>query len=166
MRTLHRRYGHAASTEPMSAAAFVEALKSHLQLQGRTIRIRNEPSWGPRKEDEVYINFVNLPEGVGSAGGGAEAENNRASYWVRGFGPAGTPAAKVQIEESNTVFGHRGGVDAYGAPRGASYRLRKKTAAPGVIAKYLADFLNKLVAEVPPNFTHTGQEWHNRALGK
>jgi hypothetical protein len=29
------------------------------------------------------------------------------------------------------------------------------TAPPSVIAKYLADFINKIVAEVPPNFTHT-----------
>jgi hypothetical protein len=155
--SLRKRYGHAANSAPMSAAEFVDALRSHLRLDGRYIWIRNEPSWGPRKEDEVYVNFVNLPVDVveSKQGGGAEAENNRASYWIRGFGPAGATSGKVRVEEHNSVFRHRGGVDVYGAPRGVSHQLRAKSAAPSVIAKYLADFLNKLIAEVPPNFTHT-----------
>ncbi|HTP97943.1 MAG TPA: hypothetical protein VMN56_01375 [Casimicrobiaceae bacterium] len=157
MRALRQRYGHATASAPMSAAEFVEALRSHLKIGDRYISIRNEPSWGPRKEDQVYVNFVNLPSDVVATkqGGGAEAENNRASYWIRGFGPAGAPAAKVKVEESNSVFAHRGGLDAYGAPRPAGIRMRAKTAAPAAVAKHLADHINKIVAEVPPNFTHT-----------
>jgi hypothetical protein len=167
--SLRKRYGHATPAVNMSAQDFANALLSHLKLDGRHIRIRADKSWGPRHEDEVYVNFVNLPQEVHARGegGGAESENNRASYWIRGFGVDGAPApsGKVRVEEHNSVFRHRGGVDAYGAPRGVSHQLRAKSAAPSVIAKYLADFLNKLVAEVPPKFTHTGEEWYARALG-
>lgn len=141
-----------ANASSMGAKEFVELLRAQLQLQGRTIRIRNEPSWGPRKEDEVYINFVNLPEGVGGAGGGAEAENNRASFWVRGFGAgnAPPPSGKVKVEQSNSAL-----------YKGSSYSrenrvpFRAKTGTPEQVAAYLAAFLNKVVREVEPRYTHT-----------
>lgn len=131
----------------MNAAQFVEELRGHLRLQGRHISIRVTPLRLVRDQaDDVYINFVNLPEGVGGAGGGAEAENNRASFWVRGFGFNGapTPTGKIKVELSNSVFRMEG------IPN-----MRAKTAAPGVVAKYLADYINKIVETVPPNFTHT-----------
>ncbi len=144
---LRRRYGHAGGAN-MGAQEFVAALREHLKLQGRQAHIRVTPSWGisDRGAESVYVNFFNLPEGVGGAGGGAEAENNRASFWVRGFGVAGAPApsGKVRVELSNSVF----------TP---AHKLRAKSAAPGVIAKYLADHINKIVAEVPPHFTHTSR---------
>lgn len=147
--TLRKRYAHAGGGEEMNAQAFADTLRGLLQLQGRHAGIRvtglrlvaNQP-------DDVYVNFINLPEGVGKAGGGAEAENNRASFWVRGFGVHGAPSAtgKVKVEMANSVFRSKGI-----AP------MRAKTASPSVIAKYLADYINKIVAEVPPHFTHTGQ---------
>jgi hypothetical protein len=146
-RTLRKRYGQASGAVPavnMSAQEFAAALQGYMNLAGRYVSVRAEPSWGPRKDDEVYVNFVNLPAEVvfTRQGGGAEAENNRASYWIRGFGVAGAPApsGKVRVEESNSVFAHRGGPDAYGAPRRDSLKLRSKSAAPSVIAKYLGDF--------------------------
>lgn len=159
MHSLRKRYGHAANNAPMSAVEFIDALRSHLKLDGRHIMIRQESLGRLGALDAVYVNFVNLPTDVHASrqGGGAESENNRASYWIRGFGVDGAPApsGKVRVEEHNSVFRHRGGNDVYGAPRGVSYQLRTKTAAPSVIAKYLADFINKIVVEVPPNFTHT-----------
>jgi hypothetical protein len=134
--------GGSKTAASMTAHEFASELQNRLRLQGRQAMVRVEASWGPRKDEEVYVNFVNLPEGVGSAGGGAEAENNRSSYWIRGFGPASAPAAaKVKVEESNTVF--------------RTHRMRAKTGAPEAVARTLADHLNKLVAEVPPRFTHT-----------
>lgn len=120
------------------------ALESQLRLGDRQIRIRIEPSWGHVKKDDVYVNYINLPRGVGSAGGGAEAENNRMSFWIWNFGVAGAPppTGKVKLEMSNSAL-----------PR--EYKLRGRTGDPRSIAKYLADFLNKVAAEVPPKFTHT-----------
>jgi hypothetical protein len=129
---------------PMSAAAFVDALREHLQIGDRYISSRVESSWGPRKDEEVYVNFVNLPIAVVQRreGGGAEAENNRASFWIRGFGTAGAPASRVKIECSNSVFS-------------PAHKLRAKTGSPAAVAKYLAEFLNRIARDVPPRFTHT-----------
>jgi hypothetical protein len=126
------------TASPMTAHEFVSALEGRLDLQGRRAKARVETSWGPGKEESVYVNFVNLPEGLG----GAEAENNRASYWVRGFGPASSPqSSKVKVEESTTVF--------------RNHHMRAKTGTPEAVLRTLADHLNKLAREVPPNFTHT-----------
>jgi hypothetical protein len=158
---LGRRYGHSVDPawqpfDTMGAPAFADALRGRLEdvLGGRQVTVRAGTSWGAGKEGDVYINFVNLPQGVGAAGGGAEAENNRASFWIRGFGRADapSPSGKLKIEQSNTVF--------------RKHKLRGRTAAPGAIAKYLVEFLARLVREVEPHFTHTNQEWHNRALGE
>lgn len=157
--SLRKRYGHASNVGPMTPVEFIDVLRSHLKLDGRHILIRQESLRNHGSLDAVYVNFVNLPEDVHASkqGGGAESENNRASFWIEGFGMGGTSSGpKIRVKESNSVFRHRGGNDVYGAPRrDASHQLRMKTAAPGVIAKYLADFINKIVAEVPPNFTHT-----------
>jgi len=124
---------------------FVATLKAHLRIGDRQIRIDNHSRLGSTYED-VYVNFINLPTSIARAGGGAEAENNRMSFWIRGFDKkdpaASAPTGKVKIELSNTTL-----------PR--AYMLRAKSGPPDVIAGYLADFLNKVVAEVPPHFTHT-----------
>jgi hypothetical protein len=132
--------------ETMGAAAFVEALKSHLKLQGRQARVSVSKGMDFVKDESVYVNFINLPSGVGGAGGGAEAENNRMSFWVRGFGvdSAPPPSGKVKVELSNSAL-----------PR--EYKLRAKSGPPAAIAKYLADFINTVVEKVQPHFTHTVQ---------
>lgn len=137
---------------PMSATEFKAALEQRLRLEGRQARVQVETGWGPKKEESVYVNFINLPLGIGAAGGGAEAENNRASFWVRGFGPASAPeAAKVKVEQSNSSL-YKGA----GAPsRETRVTMRSKTGTPEQVAKSLADFLNGVVKDVAPRFTHT-----------
>jgi hypothetical protein len=137
---------------PMSATEFAADLERRLNVGDRQVRVKVDTSWGPRKEESVYVNFINLPAGIGAAGGGAEAENNRASFWVRGFGPASAPeAAKVKVEQSNSSL-YKGA----GAPsRETRVTMRSKTGTPEQVAKSLADFLNGVVKDVAPRFTHT-----------
>ena len=139
---------------PMSATEFKADLERRLKVGDRQVRVTVDTSWGPRKEESVYVEFVNLPKGIGAAGGGAEAQNNRASFWVRGFGPAAAPeAAKVKVEQSTSSL-YRGA----GAPsRETHVTMRAKSGTPEQAAKTLADFLNKVVDEVEPRFTHTGR---------
>jgi hypothetical protein len=144
---LRTRYGRAESKEPMNAEGFAAALRSHLRLDGRHCSIRVTPMRLVDKQpDDVLVRFVNLPEGVGGAGGGAEAENNRATFWVRGFGFAGAPSGKARVETSTSVFSHKG------------HKMRSKSGPPAVIAKYLADHINGIVAAVPPHFTHSSPQ--------
>ena len=129
-----------------SANGFVETLTSLLNLMGRQVYIKTK---NLGTYDSVYVNFINLPNGFGKGGGGAEAENNRMSFWVHGFDkldpdrPA--PNGKVKVEMSNSAL-----------PR--QYRLKAKTSTPEKIAGYLSCFLNKVVLEVQPNFTHSKVE--------
>ena len=125
----------------LSSVEFIALLKSHLQQNRMQIRIRNYET-SPSARNSVYVNFINLPEAIAGTSG-AEAENNRMSFWIEGFGrnlPMKDGMVKVQMHNS-------------ALPR--EYRLRAKTATPEKIAQYLADFLNKVVKEVPPNYTHT-----------
>ena len=129
--------------EPMSATAFIELLSS-MQPADRQTRIRFDPSIaGERGGGSVYVNFINLPPGVGGAGGGAEAENNRASFHIRGFAhdPA-VPVAKVKVDQSNNVFRR-------------TVPFRARTGSPEVAARHLSAYLAAVVKTVPPNFTHT-----------
>lgn len=123
---------------------FAKELESHLKLDGRQIRIDTKGFAGSRQT--VYVSFVNLPHGVGSAGGGAEAMNNRMVFSVEGFSKEGgpPPAGKVKVQ-----------LTASSLP--SEYRLRAKSGPPNAVVKYLADFINKVVKEVPPKYTHTQQ---------
>lgn len=132
------------TTEP-GAIEFVETLLEGFRHNNdRQLYVVIDQSWGSQKVDDVNIRFINLPPRIGAAGGGAEAENNRMSFWVKGFSSdnAPPPTGKVKINMSTSSL-----------PR--THTLRAKSGAPLAIAKYLADFLNKVVAEVPPLFTHT-----------
>lgn len=135
--------------------AFVDYFGAMLNIGDRRILVRNEHQLGGKfvgdafkpRVDDVYVNYVNLPKDAnGGSGGGAEAENNRMSFWVRGFDAFNPdkdgPTGKVKVEMANSAL-----------PR--SYKLRAKTGSPASIAKYLADFINKVAAEVSPNFTHS-----------
>jgi hypothetical protein len=144
-----QQVAEAGHVEPMSANAFVDLLTS-MKPADRHTSIRFQKSiGGERGGGSVYVNFVNLPPDVGGAGGGAEAENNRASFWIEGFRyDPSVPVDKVKVESSNNVF-HRPWRGAPGVP------FRAKTGSPAVVAQYLADYLARVVATVPPNFTHT-----------
>jgi hypothetical protein len=125
---------------------FIKAVESNLNLQGRQIWFDNLNDLDGNRYDTVFVNFTNLPKGVGRAGGGAEAENNRMLFKIEGFGQdtphSPPPTGKVKIELRVSSL-----------PR--EYKLRGKTGTPAQIAKYLADFLNKVVKEVEPKFTHS-----------
>lgn len=125
---------------------FIKAVEAHLNLQGRQIRFDNVSKLAGTRYDTVFVNFINLPKGIGGAGGGAEAENNRMLFSIGGFGRetphSPPPTGKVKIEMLVSAM-----------PR--EYRLRGRTGTPAQVAKYLADFLNKVVKEVEPKFTHT-----------
>lgn len=93
----------------------------------------------------IIVQYINLPKGIGGAGGGAEAMNNRLLLTVDGFHRSDIDApapGKVSVKMLSSSL-----------PR--DMKLRGKTAAPAVIAKYIADFLAKVAREVPPNYTHT-----------
>lgn len=120
------------------AADFIERLKALTSRGGRQVNAQKAAN-----STQLFVRFINLPPGVGGAGGGAEAENNKALFIVTGWekdsnGPA---PAKVKVEAATSVF--------------RTLKLRAKTAAPEVICKYLADHLNQIAEQIPPNFTHT-----------
>jgi len=135
----------------MGAEDFEALLRSHTELDDRQLMVRAKHGLGgpSRAYESVYVNFINLPKGSGHGGGGAEAENNRMSFWIHGFHGsdphAPPPRGVVKVEMSNSAL-----------PR--AYKLRAKTGSPAVVAKYLATFLNKVVQEVPPKFTHSHRE--------
>ncbi len=124
----------------MNAEQFDVEFRKALNLRGRHIFTRpvngKDGSFG-----RVYINFINLPEHVckNRLGGGAEAENNRTSFWVHE-----AANGKIKVELSNTTL-----------PR--SFVFRGKTASPEIIYRYVSDFLNHVVANCEPNYTHTSQ---------
>lgn len=133
------------------SAGFVEHLQSLLNIGDRQISFSNRNRFAPahRAYEMLYINFINLPQGIGGAGGGAEAENNRTMLTVDGFGgespnaPAPTGKVKVKLSMSTSM------------PLAERKKFRAKTGTPERIAEYTADFLNKIVQEIPPHFTHT-----------
>jgi hypothetical protein len=141
------------SGDAPTPAEFEQMVRGQLRIGDRQIRFHASNasaydlhSGGPTT---IFVDFFNLPEGVGGAGGGAERENNRLHFLVK-FGPrhAGRYGEKAIAEGKASVE-----LGASALPR--EYTLRKKTGTPEAIARYLADFLNKVVAEVPPKFTHT-----------
>jgi hypothetical protein len=138
--------------QAMNADDFVQLLASMTPADRQT-SIRFQKSFaGERGGGSVYVNFINLPQGIGGAGGGAEAENNRASFWIHGFQyDPSVPVAKVKVDSNNNVF-HRSWLGAPAVP------FRAKSGSPTVVAKHLADYLARVVATVPPRFTHTARE--------
>lgn len=134
---------------------FCEYLQAQLQLQGRLVRCEYESQLGGRfvgetyepRTDTVFVHFYNLPiERVKEKrGNGAEAENNRMLFCVEGFAkfdPHGEPPkGKVKLETLVSMLDRK-------------YKLRGKTDTPAKVAAYLATFLNKVVKQVPPNYTH------------
>jgi hypothetical protein len=144
--------------DPYSGSeGFVRDVERQLRIGDRQVRFRNLSTLGGTRYDDVYVNYVNLPQGIGGASGGAEAENNRISFWVRGFDrtdpKAPAPRGKVKIETANSSL-YKGGSFA----RENRIALRGRTGTPKQIAAYLASFLNRVAETVPPNLTHTGRD--------
>lgn len=130
----------------MRPSEFIDLFESLLDVGDRQVRCRNDSGL-------VFVNFFNLPSEVFAAreGGGAEAENNRMMFTVSGFDGylysgksySKPPAnGKLRVEMSVSAF-----------PR--AMNLRAKAAAPEKIAEYLAAYVNRIAATVPPKFTHT-----------
>lgn len=93
---------------------------------------------------QLFITFINLPSAVYS--NGAEAENNRITFEVT-FPCQGNYYSKPVepgMARVNTLV-----------MTVKAKKLRGKTASQEVIAKYIADYLNRIVEEVSPNYTHT-----------
>ena len=98
-----------AAAEILSSADFSSELEKLTKANGRQVKVRRN-SLG--QSDMMSINFVNLPPGVGSAGGGAEAENNRALFFVDGWDKkdenAPAPTGKVKVEMSISLYAGHG----------------------------------------------------------
>jgi len=126
---------------------------SPLVTDQRTLLVNTQPSWSSsidgRREVSLHVTFVNLPFArfKERRGGGAESENNRMLFFVRGFIEL-TDVDRITVEQRVNHVGPIG----HGAPN-----LRKKTARPEKIAEYLATYLNETASTFPPNFTH---EYH------
>lgn len=138
----------------MTSAEFIEAVRERLDIGDRQVRFDNRGFLD--RHETVFIHYFNLPVGIGGAGGGAEAENNRVMLAVTGFGRRENEPAPGKVKVGLSVCSL---TNPHASP-GANYRerrwtLRGKSGAPEAIARYVAEFLNKTAAEVPPHFTHT-----------
>lgn len=127
------------STSPLDR--FADDVRRQLDVGDRQVNFTTRSSLGPT--DTVFINYYNLPEGVGGAGGGAEAQNNRLLLSVR----VGPSKAKVETTVSTLQTPSRDRVT-----------VRGRTGTPEAIAKYVAQSLNKISREVQPRFTHTQRD--------
>lgn len=135
----------------MTAEQFVLALRDHagsFVCDERTLLANAGRSLGRHGLGtcSVHVTYVNLPfpRVQERRGGGAEAENNRMLFFVRGFNEgevADIPTEKVQVEHAVC--------NVSGAPR-----LRRKTASPEKIASYLAQYLRGVATQFHPSFTH------------
>lgn len=117
---------------PDDSAQVIAAVNKHLDIGNKKILYR------PMKPG-LWIDFINLPKDLPSAGGGAEAENNRFAVNIR---PKGD---KYQVEQGVSALGRK-------------WNLRGKTAPLDKIGAYVAKQLNKIAKEVPSKFTHTKME--------
>jgi len=137
----------------VNAEEFIQQLTeglSTLVLDERAVRADFSPGFSPGPgRGSVVVNFFNLPASrvKERRGGGAEAENNRQLFFVYGFNAGYTEHVdRLSVEQGvNGIYDMRGR---------AAPRMRKKTAFPEKVAKYLADYINEVASEFPPNFTH------------
>lgn len=113
---------------------FETLLREKTKLQGRQLLVQGPTSYSAT----TFVTFINLPEGVGSAAGGAEAMNNRMSFSIS----AANGDGKWKLEQMTSSL-----------PR--THRLHAKTDHVEKLAAYLATFISQVVAEVEPRFTHT-----------
>jgi hypothetical protein len=122
-----------AAEETMSPEEFKKLLEGQLKPNGRFIEVSvTKPL---HNEQLVFVTLINLPEELGKKRD-VEGMNNRLQISIDLTRP------KVKVEQMSSVL-----------PR--EFKLRGKSGTPAQIAKHVADFLNKVVQEVPPKYTHT-----------
>ena len=85
--------------------------------------------------EAYFVNYFNLPVEVQSCG--AERENNRLMFAVRKLANG-----KFKLEHNVNALARE-------------YQLRAKTAPLEKLIPYLVQFLQKVMAEVPPKYTHS-----------
>lgn len=124
----------AKSAHPMTAGAFVEEVKKHLNIGDRQVQMDISTLGG---NPSVSVTYINLPKSKGNRG--PEAMNNRMVFMAH-FKE--DPASQIKIEQI-AVFDRK-------------YKMRAKSGHPAKVAKYLADFINKIAKEVEPKYTHSG----------
>jgi hypothetical protein len=139
----------------MDADQFILSLQAGLSPlvdAERTVYAQFQTSLA-REGGSVYVDFVNLPTPrvEQRRGGGAESENNRTTFWIRGFdkSPA-DDVDEVRVEQAkNGIYGP-------GSPsrEGRSPNLRSRTGSPEKIAAYLARYINDVAENYPPSYTH------------
>jgi len=119
----------------MTSKQFVDEVKRLAKIGDKYLHLDPYNKFND-KYDHVIITFVNVPGG----GSGAQAMNNRYQITVDGFGAGENdppPKGKVKAKElSGGYFAKQAGVG----------KMRGKTGTPDKIAKYVADFINKLAA--------------------
>ena len=125
------------------AGGIESCVRKHLDVGNRQVIFRPQALGG----GGVNITYINLPEGVGGAGGGAEAMNNRFLLTVDPAGPG-----KVKVETLVNSFDRK-------------WRMRARTGTEEKVGKAIAMHLNKIAKEVPPKFTHTRQESLRPTIG-
>jgi hypothetical protein len=137
----------------MTLYEFLADLKSKLSplvTDDRYVLASSSPSLGfhGRGRGTAQVTFVNLPyERVRERrGGGAEAENNRMLFMVRGFnsGPASEEEGVEQVQVEQLVNNV--------SPR--SENMRRKTASPDKVASYVAAYINRAAETHEPRLTH------------
>lgn len=113
----------------MGSAEFTDYLRSLLEIGDRQVRFDPASRFAPahRRFEDLYVHFVNLPEGLGGAGG-AEAENNRMMFIVHGFGgespSAPPPSGKVKVKMSVSAL-HRAACIREDGRTGAGSRVHR-----------------------------------------
>ncbi len=123
---------------------FEELFKKAVKMEGRFLEVTVGTAFGqgPRT---ATVRFINLPEArvKQQRGGGAEAMNNIVVFSVFPTQAAG----KLRVTR---------GADSLHISwkKPVTTKLRGKSGTPEVIAKYLAEHVNELVAKIPPSFTH------------
>lgn len=123
----------ASESSIVSAQDFKGMLEKLLKPNGRIVNV-NTPK-ALHTEQMAFVELINLP--VGKDGNGAEAVNNRMLFSVSDFSQ---PKVTVTQLTSNL-------------PR--EWKLRAKTGTPEQVAKHIATFVNKVVQEVEPRWTHS-----------
>jgi hypothetical protein len=129
----------ASKATPMTSEEFMAEIRKNLQIGNRFIQIHNYTlGYGT-----VWIRYVNLPSCRTKAD--AESENNTVRIHIDGFSEDkdGPGVAKVSIRRASAYLNRQ------------TQLLPGKSSNPQAIAKYVADFLNQIAADVRPNYTHT-----------
>lgn len=123
--------------DPTQINEWIGNVKKLLKLDGRVIRFTEN-----LEHNRVWINFYNLLDVGSSKYSGADLENNRVMLKVLFPGHHGhydgvVKEGKVRVNLSVSALPFK------------NYKLRGKTASPEKIAEYIAEYFNRIVAEIP-----------------